>query len=160
MRPQMPDSDHYAEVLRIFDGSNGKATAALYARLEALGPIGIVACNLMRAQKCSSRAKQYRRASSKGAAYDTKQWAMGNLCAVLDDHDSELNITWGWKHDPKQEFHDQVLYVELPTGQASFHTNVRGYGPDFIGEWDGKKDGSQSAILRFTANLLSTTTPT
>lgn len=149
------NAETLSEVLRIFKGSNGDETKAFYQRLEKLGPAGIVAMNLFRAQKCSSRAKVYRRRAHKTEAYGRKQWSMGNLCAVLSQHAGALGIRWGWKHDPKQSFHDQVLYVDLPTGQASFHSESRGEGPEFSGRWDCRKGGSEETIIRYTAHVIS-----
>src|ERR1051326_7628212 len=112
--------------LEIYNGSDGAATKALYARLELLGPVGLVALNLFRAQKCSERAKVYRggvpgRGSFKAMAYERKQWSMGNLCKVLQEHAQGLQLRWGWKEDPGQEYYPWVLYVDLPSGQVSFH---------------------------------------
>lgn len=101
-------------VLEVYEGSDGQVTQGLYAKLEDLGPVGVVAMNLFRAQKCSDRAKEYRRRAHKSEAYDRKNWSMGNLCMELRRHAVGLNIRWGWKEDPKQEFHKWVLYVELP----------------------------------------------
>lgn len=149
------------EIVRVYEGSDGDATKALYARLEALGPVGIVAVNLFRANKSSSRAKVYRggvrgQGSYRGMAYDRKQWAMENLCRVLGEHAAQLSITWGWGVDPKQEFHRHVLYVDLPTGQVSFHTAARGDGPNYPGVWDGIGGASADRILRWIARLMKT----
>lgn len=129
---------------QVYDGSDGDLTKAYYAELEKHGPIGIVCVNLFRAQKCSTRAKAYRGGirgvgSFKGLAYDRKNWSMQNLCKALMEHGQQLGIDWGWKRDPAQEYHDWVLYVELPDiGQVSFHAASHGEGPNFHGEWDGK----------------------
>jgi hypothetical protein len=48
------------DVALVYEGSNGDATRVLYARLEALGPIGAIAVNVFRAHKSSARAKVYR----------------------------------------------------------------------------------------------------
>jgi len=143
---------NYIDVMQVYAGVNGDATRRLYALLEERGPIGHVAVNLFRCHKNSSRAKVYRRSSSRGAAYDTKQWAMSNLCRLLGEHAAALGIAWGWREDPKQEVHRWVLYVELPTGQVSFHTDVRGDGPDYAGEWDGVKEVGHDRICRFIAH--------
>jgi hypothetical protein len=103
-------------VRQTYDGSSGDATKALYARLDTLGPAGIVALNLFRAQKCSSRAKEYRRGAWKRDAYDRKNWSLSLLCATLTQHARELNIHWGWKLDPAAAGagpHCWVLYVDL-----------------------------------------------
>jgi len=143
-----------AQVLRVYEGSDGDATRALYARLAELGPAGQVAVNLLRAQKTSSRAKVYRGRRYKSAAYDTKQWSIGNLSKILGEHAEECGLGWGWGEDPQQPFHKFVLYVDLPTGQVSFHTDQRGEGPDYPGEWDGVPGGSVDHILRWVARLL------
>ncbi len=141
-----------ANILSVFQGSSGDATIALYDELRGLGPAGTVALELFRAQKSSSRAKVYRGGGFRGKAYDKKQWAMDNLARAL----TELGaLPWGWKLDPKQEFHNWVLYVDLPNGQVSFHTAARGAGPDFAGDWDGVKDASATRVCRYIADLFS-----
>ena len=40
-----------------------------------------------------------------------------------------------------------MLYVDLPTGQVSFHTPARGAGLDYGGEWDGAVDVSRERIM-------------
>ena len=148
------------EIYRVFQGSDGAATTLLYERLESHhGSIGLIAVNLFRAQKGSSRAKVYRggdgRGSFRGKAYDRKQWAMDNLCRLLESHSELAGIArWGWGEDPQQRFHRHVLYIDLPTGQVSFHTESRGPGPAYPGQWDGARDVAADRILRWTAALL------
>lgn len=148
------------EVAGVYEGSDGNATQALYGRLDKLGPAGTVAVNLFRAHKSSSRAKKYRggqpgRGSYRGMAYERKQWAIDNLCAVLMRHAEELGVTWGWGHDPDQDYHNVVLYIDLPTGQVSFHTDSRRDGPDYPGIWDGQRDVGAGRVCRWIAGLLS-----
>jgi hypothetical protein len=148
-----------AEIYAVYDGSDGDATKALYERLEAIGPIGIVATNLFRAQKNSARAKVYRGGGHRGAAYDRKDWAIGNLAKALGEHAEALGIRWGWGLDPGQPFHKHVLYVDLVLGewsggQVSFHTAPRGDGPDYPGEWDQIPNASVQRILGFCARVL------
>lgn len=143
----------------VYMGSDGDATKALYDELEKLGPMGIVAINLFRAQKNSERAKKYRggirgQGSFKDMAYARKQWAMENLARTLTQHAQGCGITWGWGVDEKQEFHRQVLYVDLPPGQVSFHTERRGLGPDYPGKWDGVRDASPTRVCNFVASVL------
>lgn len=143
----------------IYQGSDGDLTRRLYARLDACGAAGDIAKNLLRASKSSSRAKVYRGGvrgvgSYKDMAYLRKQWSMENLCKALTFHAEQIGIRWGWKIDPAQQFHKWVLYVELPTGQVSFHTAGRGEGPDFPGEWDGVRDVSASRIIRWAEVVL------
>lgn len=147
-----------ADVIRIYEGSDGDATKAMYAELEQLGPIGAIAVNLFRAQKNSSRAKEYRGRGYKGAAYDRKQWSMGNLTAILELHGGACSIPWGWGEDAKQTFHKFVLYVDLPTGQVSFHTAQRGTGPTYAGTWDGVANQSAQRIVSWIGRLLATST--
>lgn len=146
-----------AYVRRVYEGSSGDLTKGLYERLEAIGPVGFVAANLFRAQKCSERAKGYRR--HKSDAYGRKQWAMDNLAKALSEHGQTLGLRWGWKEDPAQSFHNQVLYVDLPCGQMSFHTDARGAGPDYPGEWDGVKGACAGRIVQWCATLLDDSAP-
>jgi hypothetical protein len=145
--------------LEVYSGSDGELTKAYYAELESHGPIGILATNLFRAQKCSARAKVYRggirgHGSYRGMAYDRKNWALQNLCRVLLEHGKSLGIAWGWKEDPNQEYHNWVLYVDLPQGQVSFHAATKGDGPLYRGEWDGKHE-SATRILAFCDSLAA-----
>jgi len=144
-----------ADVMRIYDGSSGDDTKALYARLEQLGPNGQIALNLFRAQKNSARAKVYRGGGYRGKAYDRKQWAIDNLAAILTQHAEACAIRWGWGIDDAQEYHRVVLYIDLPIGQVSFHTAMRGAGPDYPGEWDGIPNASIGRICSWCARLLS-----
>ena len=137
----------------VWEQSNGTVTTSYYGQLATLGPIGVVALNLFRASKNSHRAKRYRggirgQGSYASMAYSRKQWSMTNLCNTLLEHAKSLSITWGWKKDPAQEFHCWVLYADLPQGQVSFHTEQRGKGPDYLGDWDGQKLSTER-ILEF-----------
>lgn len=148
------------EVYNVYNGSDGDATKALFARLEQLGPIGAIALNLFRAHKNSARAKVYRggirgQGSFKGMAYDRKDWAMRNLQNALTDHAAALGIGWGWALDEAQAYHRWVLYVDMPAGQISFHTLHRGAGPDYAGKWDGERDAGAGRICRWIAQLLA-----
>lgn len=142
---------NYADVIRIYSASDGDATRQLYAQLEGLGTRGLVAINLLRAQKCSERAKVYLGRTFRSNAYDRKQWAMTNLCAILGTQGS---LVWGWGEDPKQAYHRHVLYVDLPTGQVSFHTDQRGAGPAYPGAWDGMPNQSAHRITRWVGMLF------
>ena len=148
----------YDVAMAIYDGSSGEATIALYRRLDDLGAIGSVAMNLFRAHKASARAKVYRGGDSKGSwrsqAYEKKQWSLDNLAKALDRSAGELGIVWGWGVDLAQEFHQCVLYVELPTGQVSFHCERRGLGPDYPGRWDGAIKQGQNRICRWIERLF------
>jgi hypothetical protein len=140
-------------VRAIYNGSDGEATQHLFAELIELGNPGLVAVELFRAEKASERAKLYGR-RFKGVAYDKKQWAMGNLCQALAVHGAPLGLAYGWGEDVAQPYHRWVLYVELPSGQVSFHTASRGDGPDYPSAWDGAAGMSPARIVRWIATLL------
>lgn len=139
-------------VMEIYAGSNGQDTVALYARLEKLGPRGIVALNLFRAQKASVRAKVYRR-RYRGFAYEKKNWSLGLLHAALVAHSTELQIEFGWREDPLQEYHKWVLYIDLPNGQISFHAASRMGPRDYEAPWNNELD-SATRIIRFVETVL------
>ena len=142
-------------VIATYNGSDGDATKRMYERLTALGtPLGSIAINLFRAQKASARAKVYRGGGFRGMAYDRKQWSMGNLCDCLTTNAEAISMTWGWQKDHSQSYHSTVLYLDLPSGQVSFHTDQRGVGPDYPGEWDGLRGMSAERVCRFVASVL------
>jgi hypothetical protein len=140
----------------IFDGSNGEATKAYYVALEALGPAGVVAMNLFRAQKASTRPRFYTRRYSDDA-YRKKEWSLGLCVDALLAHGAALGITFGWKVDPLVPLNGApswVLYVDLPEGQVSFHCPSRGKGPDYPGEWDGQRGASEGRIVRHCDRVM------
>lgn len=143
-------------VLEIYEGSNGDATKGLFNELQLLGPAGELAINLFRAQKASARAKVYRggRRGFKGVAYDKKGWAIGNICDALTTHGAVLGMRWGWQPDPATEGYPWVIYVDLPTGQVSFHAASRGKGPDYDIAWDGHVGASAGRVVRYIETLL------
>ena len=135
----------------VFHGSDGAITRRYYAELEQIGPIGVIAMNLFRAQKCSTRAKLYRGGirgvgSYRGMAYDRKGWSLEKLCEALFEHNL---IRYGWKVDPLEDRNPWVLYVDLPEGQVSFHSPNRYAGPEYAGDWDGILGASADRILAF-----------
>lgn len=143
------------KVRDIFNASDADATRALYAALERRGPIGVVAMNLLRARKASDRAKVYRGRRFVGAAYEKKAWSLGELTRALTSADA-LAIRWGWKLDPHPPpAIPWVIYVELPTGQVSFHMRARGEGPDYAGEWDGFRDADAERIIGWAQFVLT-----
>jgi hypothetical protein len=156
-------SSSLARVATVYHGSDGDATKALYVELEQLGPIGVIAMNLMRAQKASERAKKYRggapgKGSYRQMAYERKDWAIGNLCAALAQHGAAAGLTWGWGIDENAAKRDDpfchVFYVDLPTGQVSFHRASRGDGPDYPGQWDGANGKAIGRVVAFAARVL------
>lgn len=146
---------------QIYDGSDGAATKAFYAELlqKAPGGLGNIAVNLFRAHKCSARAKVYRggirgKGSFRGMAYDRKRWSMEELCKTLTASAAALSISWGWKEDPDEAYASWVLYVDLPQGQASFHSPSRMAGPDYKGDWDGLHLSGER-IIAFCDSILN-----
>lgn len=68
-------------------------------------------------------------------------------------------MTWGWGIDDPLDPIDfeyctyiprnrpiEVLYVDLPTGQVSFHSPQRGIGPKYPGTWDGMQHRTSDRI--------------
>lgn len=148
----------YDRVAAVFNARDARASTDLYNELKGHGALGLLAVDLCRARKNSGLAKQYRGRNAKGAAYETKEWSIGNITKLLTTHGERLGIVWGWKQDPAQARHDWVLYVEAPTGQVSFHTGGRGNGPDFPGNWD-QQGLTAERIIALAAHVLDGTKP-
>jgi hypothetical protein len=141
------------KAVEVLAQNNGEVTKAYYAELQSKGIAGEIAVALFRAQKRSSRAKDYRRGKWRRAAYDVKNWSMGELCRLLAQHASAVGIaSWGWKPDPDVPFGDEpshVLYVDLPDniGQISFHSPNRLSGPDYPHHWSGDHRSAERIVL-------------
>lgn len=138
-----------ADAIEVFNGSDGRLTVAYYRRLQALGPMGCVAMNLFRAQKTSARAKAYTRRRFREASYDTKNYSLEQLVAALA---LTPILNWGWDRDERAVHFEWVLYIDLPTGQVSFHSPVRLAGPKYQGKWD-RQGMSQERILAFVDDI-------
>jgi hypothetical protein len=142
----------------IFRNNDGAVTKRYYAELSALGPIGLCAINLFRAQKCSARAKKYRGGNDRGSyssqAYERKNWSLGQLVQILGKHGDYLGIKFGWGRDEKQTYNPWVVYIDLPNGQVSFHSQKRFGGPDYPGEWD-QQHASEDRIMAFCDVVMS-----
>lgn len=151
----MDEPWNFASIMAIYTGSNGDATRGLYFSLEKLGPAGIMAVNIFRACKASERAKKYRGGGYRVEAYQKKDWSLGNLCDALNDHANRFEITWGWGTDPKAIGYEHVLYIDLPTGQMSFHNARRISGPDYQGKWDEVRDQGPTRICRWIDTLFN-----
>jgi hypothetical protein len=141
------------QIQAVFTGSNAPATRGLYKELEASGGTGVLAAYLLRAQKSSTRAKDYR-GDYRDLAYGNKGDALHVLSLLLQRQSA---LTWGWGTDPGACC-EHVLYVDLPTGQVSFHSPVRGEGPNYAGKWSGRHD-SQWNIIAFAALVRVINTP-
>lgn len=138
---------------RIYGGSSGDDTKELYQELVELGDVGIIAVNLFRACKTNERAKVYRGGGYRQESYSRKSWSLENLSKVLAAKADEIGLKWGWGRDDAQPRFPEVLYIELPTGQVSFHNPTRFEGPNFAGEWDGSREQASERILRWIADL-------
>jgi hypothetical protein len=122
----------------IFNQQNGDVTKGYYAEMNKKGLPGQLAVALFRSQKRSTAAKKYGRSRFRRDAYDVKNWSISEVCRILGTMQAfESAPQWGWKRDPNTPGYEWVLYVDLPTGQCSFHTADRLNGPDYAGEWDG-----------------------
>lgn len=140
----------------VYHGSNGAQTTHYYRLLCSAGKQGIIAMNLMRASKASSRAKKYRGGPSRGVtyrdlAYEKKEWCLAELTKALAAYGQ---LEYGWGLDLHQPVHQHVLYVTLPEGQCSFHTRERGKGPDSLMPWDGEHKSTER-ILAFCEAVMS-----
>jgi hypothetical protein len=141
-----------ATAREVYSASDGRLTVAFYRRLCARGTIGAIAMNLMRAQKTSSRAKAYRGRQYRNASYDTKNYSLVQLCSALSA--DPCGLVWGWENDDATPGFPWVLYVDLPTGQVSFHSSDRGMGPIYLRPWDGVRGASEDRILAFCDSIL------
>ncbi len=145
----------------VYYGSNGGKTKSFCSKLDKQGPLGRIAAALFRAQKASSRAKVYRggvkcdggfRLSYRDLAYDRKDEVVNTLSEILAA--DACGLTWGWKLDEKNPSAPNVIYVNLPQGQVSFHSVQRHRGPDYHGDWDGEGK-SEQRILAFCNSLMA-----
>ena len=141
--------------LEVFHQKNGDVTKAYYAHLDSLGLRGQIGTSLFRAQKRSSAAKSYRGGRFRRAAYDVKNWSITEIVRLLYGNEARHGLTWGWKRDPNTPGYAWVLYVDLPTGQVSFHSAERLSGPDYAGDWDGVRDASVTRILEYCDSLVT-----
>ena len=146
------------EVANAYYGSHSGKSRSVCARMERAAAVGVVAAELYRAQKASSRAKVYRgKVSDNGPkyrdlAYTRKDDAIRAVTYALAEPGHDL--TWGWGVDSAQPTYQDVLYIDLPTGQVSFHAAARYDGPDYPGEWD-RTHASETRIIDFCQSVYS-----
>ncbi len=133
----------------VFNKRDGNATVALCVELSKRGLLSAAAVCLYQAQYSSARAKTYRR-RSKGYSYERKNTALMRMPRWL----SRADIHYGWGYDATSKNYEHVLYVELATGQCSFHSSERGDGPEFKGSWNLEVD-SMTSVFRFCDQVLS-----
>ncbi len=140
----------FDDILKVYEGSSGDATRAMYASLMTFAPRGPIAVKLLQACKASERAKLYRKGRFRHAAYDKKDWAISELCRALVA-EPDVVPSWGWGFDAKAIGFENVLYVDVPgAGQVSFHTSYRKDGHDYVGTWDGIRGAAARRICRWT----------
>lgn len=146
----IPDCRAYS----VYHGSNGAATRGYLKSLEKQGQYGKIAAALFRAQKSSTRAKMYRGGKYTGMAYERKNEVIKQLCNLLNE--DSCGLIWGWGYDENATMFYDVLYVELPQGQVSFHSEDRYVGPEYEDEWDGI-EASEDRIILFCGSLETLT---
>lgn len=144
----------------IYFASNGAATLQLLNALRDIIPYGCIAAELLRLQKASSRAKDYRGGiersdgnynSYRHLAYQAKAEALTILHNELNRN--SFGLCWGWGIDPAQKQNPNVLFVDLPNGQVSFHSPQRMSGPDYELPWYGQ-ESSEDRIISFCQKVL------
>jgi hypothetical protein len=140
-------NSYQSDVSQAYHGSVATRTRRLLKALERSGQLGKLAASLFRAHKASSRAKDYR-GNYKEYAYTRKGECLAVVCAQL----SESQLRWGWGKDT-DGYLPEVLYVDLPQGQVSFHSVDRLNGPDYSGKWDGNY-ASEDRVLAFCSEML------
>lgn len=127
------------QAIQAFEAKNASQTVAYQNELLNRGDLGQIAFGLFRAQKRSTRAKTYRR-SMRQESYAAKSEALKYLDAGLHQWAEDHGIEWGWRGDPSQTYHNQVLYVQLPGhGQCSFHSERAFSKQRFYGDWDSTR---------------------
>jgi hypothetical protein len=140
---------------KVFNQNDGDVTKSYYATMNAKGLLGQLAVALFRAQKRSTAAKKYRGKKFRHAAYDVKNWSLSEVCRIMNSLNAfGYEFKWGWGKDPNTPGFPWVLYVEIPTGQVSFHSPDRLNGPDYPKGWDGI-GASEPRILAFCDSLWS-----
>lgn len=143
----------------VYDGSDAALTRAFVSDLKKRGPAGLIAALLFKCQKSSRRAKMYGHTSYRGLAYGRKGESLKELCGALAEHGAALGISFGWGRD-ESSYNSHVLYIELPNDgggealQVSFHSPERFSGPDYEGEWDGKRL-SEERIINFCQGVIA-----
>jgi len=99
-----------------------------------------------------SRANYRRSREAREKDYLKKALALDEACKLAQ----QAGIQFGWSRESDDSHVPWVVYFDLPTGQVGFHSNSRGKGPDYPGEWDGVSGVSaeriQSAIRKALSN--------
>lgn len=137
-----------------FFQSNASRTRKFLGHLSRCGDAGKLAAALFRAQKASTRAKAYR-SKHKSFAYDRKGELLEDICNLLSKETN--SIPWGWGIDEGGYYHD-VLYVDLPVGQASFHSTKRFAGPNYQSGWD-QTQSTEDNVLAYCELVIESVPP-
>lgn len=137
------------DVWRIYNGSDGSRTRKLYSTLKKFGVYGELAALCLAAQKTSDRAKEYR-GDYKGMSYDKKGEKLRAICDLLESLGDTLNWGWGTDHTA---YCEHVLYIDLPTGQVSWHSPGKYSDKIYNDEWDGTPY-SRQRVVEFARNVL------
>lgn len=120
------------------------------AKLREQGDAGLIAELLLRLVVATERRRPHKLARDDIASHRRRQVIDGLCRALLVD----MRLRWGWKTDPSRVFDDQLLYVDLPTGQVHFRDSRRGPGPEYAAEWDGTNDAGRR-VRRFAEAVAS-----
>lgn len=139
--------------IEAFESRNPSVTVAFQSSLLSRGVAGQLAFGVFRAQKRSTVAKGQRRGKYRRGCYDGKNEALKYVDSLMQIHARNLGLTWGWGIDRSQEYHSSVLYVDLPTGQCSFHSESSVSTTVYRGNWD-RKSNSRDAILAYCDEVL------
>lgn len=155
-KPELSSEDAARRAART---EQARVTRQLRKLADAGDPYATVLRHLRAAQRASDSAKlraasglhrdEYAgtdtayRASRLAVAKDYlhKTWELETAVKNLP----ATTLTWGWGTDP-ESIPPHVLYVDLPTGQVSFHMEMRGDGPHYNTEWDGVRGVSGARI--------------
>lgn len=139
------------QAINPFQTTDGDEVIDYCTALCERGLIGGLAVCLFRTQNNSSRAKRNHR--SRSSRYENKNGQILTLCRFLERFAEGLAVDWGWREDDQQAYHRQVLYVDTPEGQVSFHTADRLQGPDYEKPWCQKRP-SEDRLLGLFAEIL------
>lgn len=141
--------------LSVFQGCDSARTRKYLHHLEKQGQPGRIAASLFRSQKASSRAKVYAGgiirsdggfSSFRSLSFEKNSQSLQVLASLL--REDSAGIRWGWGHDEETPHAPHVLYLDLPSGQVSFHSQERFAGPHYPGNWDGER-ASESRIIAY-----------
>jgi hypothetical protein len=94
----------------------------------------------VRAIRRFARSNYSRARDAQANDYSVKSLAIDAACHWA----TKAGINFGWKEEPDHV--PFVVYFDLPSGQVSFHCPVRGFGPDYLGAWDGQQGQSKTRI--------------